>query len=135
MTIVLVHSVCRHYFLMLSSSLGVGAQYSKGTYIPVFPTADRQSVWRGQILDSSDNVVTMGITPAPNCIVGQYRVYVAVITPFGIRRTNRDPSLDTYIIFNPWSRGQELALMLYEADPFVVVQSQVFPCLNMLHAM
>lgn len=95
---------------MLSSSLGVGAQYSKGTYIPVFPTAEQQSVWRGQILESSDNVVTMGITPAPNCIVGKYRVYVAVVTPYGIRRTRRDPTLDMYIIFNPWSPGQELLL-------------------------
>lgn len=67
-------------------------------------------MWRGQILESSDNVVTMGITPAPDCIVGKYRMHVAVVTPYGIRRTRRDPQLDTYIIFNPWSPGQELLL-------------------------
>ncbi|XP_017328082.1 coagulation factor XIII A chain [Ictalurus punctatus] len=91
-------------------AIGAGAQYSKGTYIPVFPTAERQSVWRGQILESSDNVVTMGITPAPDCIVGKYRMHVAVVTPYGIRRTRRDPSLDTYIIFNPWSPGDTVYL-------------------------
>ncbi|TSN12217.1 Coagulation factor XIII A chain [Bagarius yarrelli] len=91
-------------------SIGAGAQYSKGTYIPVFPTAERQSVWRGQILESSENVLTMGITPAPDCIVGKYRMHIAVVTPYGIRRTRRDPKLDTYIIFNPWSPGDSVYL-------------------------
>ncbi|XP_027033999.1 coagulation factor XIII A chain [Tachysurus fulvidraco] len=91
-------------------SIGAGAQYSKGTYIPVFPTLERQSVWRGQILESSENVVTMGITPASDCIVGKYRMHIAVVTPYGIRRTRRDPRLDTYIIFNPWSPGDSVFL-------------------------
>ncbi|KAF5902789.1 coagulation factor XIII A chain-like, partial [Clarias magur] len=91
-------------------AIGAGAQYSKGTYIPVFPTAERQSVWRGQITEKSDNVVTMGITPAPDCIVGKYRMHVAVVTPYGIRRTRRDPTSDTYILFNPWSPGDSVYL-------------------------
>lgn len=106
----MVNSVYRYNFYMTSSLLGAGAQYSKGTYIPVFPTLERQSVWRGQILESLENVVTMGITPASDCIVGKYRMHIAVVTPYGIRRTRRDPRLDTYIIFNPWSPGQEWLL-------------------------
>lgn len=64
-------------------------------------------MWRGQIIETSDNVVTMGITPASDCIVGKYRMHVAVVTPYGIRRTKRDPTSDTYILFNPWSPGQK----------------------------
>ncbi|XP_039997191.1 coagulation factor XIII A chain [Xiphias gladius] len=82
--------------------IGSSPQYSKGTYIPVFPTKERQSSWEGRITDKSDNVVTMGITPAANCIVGKYQMYIAVVTPFGIRRTKRDNSRNLYILFNPW---------------------------------
>ncbi|KAL6490925.1 hypothetical protein MHYP_G00012700 [Metynnis hypsauchen] len=90
--------------------IGASPQYSKGTYIPVFPTEERQSTWRGQVIESNDNVVTMGITTAPDCIVGKYGVYVAVVTRYGIRRTRRDPNLDLYIIFNPWSPGDSVFL-------------------------
>lgn len=48
----------------------------------------------------------MGITPSANCVVGKYHMFVAVATPFGIRRTRRDKSRDLYILFNPWSPGQ-----------------------------
>ncbi|XP_035004642.2 coagulation factor XIII A chain [Hippoglossus stenolepis] len=82
--------------------IGSSPQFSKGTYIPVFPTKDRQSSWKGRVTDKSGNSVTMGITPMANCIVGKYQMYVAVATPFGIRRTTRDDSRDLYIIFNPW---------------------------------
>ncbi|GAA6215973.1 coagulation factor XIII A chain-like [Lates japonicus] len=82
--------------------IGSSPQYSKGTYIPVFPTKDRQSSWAGHITNKSDNTITMGITPAANCIVGKYHMYVAVATPYGIRRTRRDISRDLYILFNPW---------------------------------
>ncbi|XP_071774120.1 coagulation factor XIII A chain [Centroberyx gerrardi] len=82
--------------------IGKTPHYSKGTYMPVFPTKERQSPWAGRIVDSSDNVVTMGITPAPNCIVGKYHLYVAVATPYGIRRTRREETQDVYVLFNPW---------------------------------
>ncbi|XP_069028340.1 coagulation factor XIII A chain [Embiotoca jacksoni] len=82
--------------------IGSSPQFSKGTYIPVFPTKERQSSWEGRITDASDNTVTMGITPAANCIVGKYHLYVAVLTPHGVRRTRRDKSRDLYILFNPW---------------------------------
>ncbi|XP_044039275.1 coagulation factor XIII A chain [Siniperca chuatsi] len=83
-------------------TIGSSPHYSKGTYIPVFPTKERKSPWEGRITNTSDNSVTMGITPAANCIVGKYHLYVAVVTPFGIRRTRRDNSRDLYILFNPW---------------------------------
>ncbi|XP_008321802.2 coagulation factor XIII A chain [Cynoglossus semilaevis] len=83
--------------------IGSSPSYSKGTYIPVFPTKERQSSWEGRIIDQSGNSVTMGITPSANCVVGKYHMFVAVATPFGIRRTRRDKSRDLYILFNPWS--------------------------------
>uniref|UniRef100_A0A7N9AWJ8 protein-glutamine gamma-glutamyltransferase n=1 Tax=Mastacembelus armatus TaxID=205130 RepID=A0A7N9AWJ8_9TELE len=77
--------------------------YSKGTYIPVFPAKERKSSWESRITDTSDNVVTVGITPEANAIVGKYHMYVTVVTPFGVRRTKRDNSRDLYILFNPWA--------------------------------
>uniref|UniRef100_A0A673LJD6 protein-glutamine gamma-glutamyltransferase n=1 Tax=Sinocyclocheilus rhinocerous TaxID=307959 RepID=A0A673LJD6_9TELE len=90
--------------------IGPSPQYSKGTYIPVFPNEERQSVWRGRIVETSDNVVTMGITTSPECIVGKYMIYIGVVTPYGIRRTRRDPSTDIYILFNPWSPADPVFL-------------------------
>lgn len=85
---------------------GSSPQYSKGTYIPVFPTKQRKGSWEGRITNKSDKTVTMGITPTANCIVGKYHMYVAVSTPFGIRRTRKDHSRDLYILFNPWVAGE-----------------------------
>ena len=85
---------------------GASPQYSKGTYIPVFPTQERQSSWAGRITNNTENTVTMGITPTPDCIVGKYHMYVAVVTPFGIRRTRKDDSRNLYILFNPWASGR-----------------------------
>ncbi|KAM9836730.1 coagulation factor XIII A chain [Aulostomus maculatus] len=82
--------------------MGPSPQYSKGTYIPVFPTAERQSSWAGRIIDSSENIITMGVTPLATCIVGKYHMFVAVVTPYGIRRTRQDDHRDVYILFNPW---------------------------------
>ncbi|XP_026882133.2 coagulation factor XIII A chain [Electrophorus electricus] len=90
--------------------IGASPQYSKGTYIPVFPSKERKSIWRGQVLETSDNVVTIGIITAPDCIVGKYGLYIAVVTPYGIRRTRRDPKLDVYILFNPWSPADAVFL-------------------------
>lgn len=90
--------------------IGASPHYSKGTYIPVFPTSERQSTWRGHVIETSDNNVTMGVIPAADCIVGKWGVYVAVVTPYGIRRTKRNSDLDFYIIFNPWSPGDAVFL-------------------------
>ncbi|XP_028997206.1 coagulation factor XIII A chain [Betta splendens] len=90
--------------------IGSSPQYSKGTYVPVYPTKERQSPWKGRITHTSDNQVTMGITPAANCIVGKYHMYVAVATPYGIRRTTRDSARDLYILFNPWAADDAVFL-------------------------
>ncbi|XP_045078272.1 coagulation factor XIII A chain [Coregonus clupeaformis] len=90
--------------------IGGSPQFSKGTYIPVSVTSDRQSLWAGRVVDSTDNVVTVGITPAPDCIVGKWRTYVAVVTPYGIRRTRQDESRDVYILFNPWVAADSVFL-------------------------
>uniref|UniRef100_A0A665URW3 protein-glutamine gamma-glutamyltransferase n=1 Tax=Echeneis naucrates TaxID=173247 RepID=A0A665URW3_ECHNA len=90
--------------------IGSSPDYNKGTYIPVFPTAERQSAWKGRITDQMGTEVTMGITPLANCIVGKYSLYVAVSTPFGIRRTKRDRSRELYILFNPWASGDAVFL-------------------------
>ncbi|XP_070785727.1 coagulation factor XIII A chain [Enoplosus armatus] len=90
--------------------IGTSPQYSKGTYIPVFPNNERKSFWEGRVTNTSDNSVTMGITPAADCIVGKYHLYVAVQTPFGIRRTRRDNSRDLYILFNPWASDDAVFL-------------------------
>ncbi|KAM4565524.1 coagulation factor XIII A chain [Fundulus diaphanus] len=90
--------------------IGSSPQYSKGTYNPVFPTKARQSSWGGRITQTNDNVVTMGITPAANCTVGKYQMYVAVQTPFGIRRTKRDNSRDLYVLYNPWASDDAVFL-------------------------
>nr|XP_046236903.1 coagulation factor XIII A chain [Scatophagus argus] len=86
----------------LEFAIGSSPQYSKGTYIPVFPTTERQTAWEGRITNTSGSTVTMGITPTANCIVGKYHMYVAVMTPFGIRRTRREDSRNLYVLFNPW---------------------------------
>lgn len=90
--------------------IGSNPQYSKGTYIPVFPTKSRQSSWAGRITQTNGNMITMGITPAANCIVGKYHMYIAVQTSLGIRRTKRDNSRDLYILFNPWAADDAVFL-------------------------
>ncbi|XP_028821859.1 coagulation factor XIII A chain-like [Denticeps clupeoides] len=90
--------------------IGATPQYSKGTYIPVFPSEERNKLWGGRVLDTSDNVLTMGILPRADCIVGKYGMYVAVVTPYGIRRTKKDPSRELYILFNPWVKDDSVYL-------------------------
>ncbi|XP_051927310.1 coagulation factor XIII A chain, partial [Hippocampus zosterae] len=82
--------------------IGSNPQYSKNTYIPVFPGPVHQGSWLGRVIQTSDNVVRMGVTPAANCIVGKYQMYVAVATPYGIRRTKPDKGRALYVLFNPW---------------------------------
>ena len=96
---------------MSSIPPGSSPQSSKGTYIPVFPSEERNTSWKGRVVDTADNILTMGITPTADSIVGKYRLYVAVLTPFGIRRTRRDPNLDIYVLFNPWAKGWPLCVI------------------------
>jgi hypothetical protein len=62
--------------------------------------------WGAKVLMSEDRSVRLSIQSSPECIVGKFRMYVAVWTPYGILRTRRDPETDTYILFNPWCEGR-----------------------------
>lgn len=84
---------------------GANPDFTKGTYIPVFPNKQSKSPWPSRITNTDDKILTIGITPLANCIVGKYHMYVAVVTPFAIRRTRKESSRDLYILFNPWARG------------------------------
>ncbi|MGH0124196.1 UNVERIFIED_CONTAM: hypothetical protein FKN15_054119 [Acipenser sinensis] len=91
--------------------VGGSPQVSKGTYIPVFPNQEQvKGEWGGRILQSADNVVTLSITPAADSILEKFRMYVAIMTPYGIRRTTRDPERDIYILFNPWCEDDSVCL-------------------------
>ncbi|KAM9833285.1 coagulation factor XIII A chain [Syngnathus typhle] len=90
--------------------IGSSPQYSKNTYIPVFPDEDKQSSWPGRVIKSWENVLSVAVTPAANCIVGKYQLYVAVATPYGIRRTTRDKSRYVYVLFNPWMAADAVFL-------------------------
>ncbi|XP_070711014.1 coagulation factor XIII A chain [Pempheris klunzingeri] len=90
--------------------IGPTPDFSKGTYIPVFPIKQRKITWEGRVTNTSDNVVTMGITPTADCFVGKYHMTVAVKTPYGIRRTKWDKSRDLYILFNPWAAADAVFL-------------------------
>ncbi|XP_034005954.1 coagulation factor XIII A chain [Trematomus bernacchii] len=90
--------------------IGSSPQFSKGTYTPVFPQNERASPWEGRITNTADDTVTMGVTAAATCTVGKYHMYVAVVTPFGIRRTRKDKSRNLYILFNPWASADAVFL-------------------------
>uniref|UniRef100_H0V529 Coagulation factor XIII A chain n=1 Tax=Cavia porcellus TaxID=10141 RepID=H0V529_CAVPO len=82
--------------------IGRYPQENKGTYIPV-PILELQSgKWGAKVIMNEDRSVRLSIQSSPQCIVGKFRMYVAVWTPYGILRTRRNPETDTYILFNPW---------------------------------
>ncbi|KAM5157448.1 coagulation factor XIII A chain [Mantella aurantiaca] len=85
--------------------IGRYPQQSKGTYIPI-PIVEEPEVgkWGAKITLIEDNSVNMTILSAPDCIVGKFRMYVAILTPYGILRTPRKSDTDTYILFNPWCK-------------------------------
>lgn len=83
--------------------IGRYPQENKGTYIPVPVVSELQSgKWGAKIIMNEDRSVRLSIQSSPECIVGKFRMYVAVWTPYGILRTRRNPDTDTYILFNPW---------------------------------
>ncbi|XP_053324193.1 coagulation factor XIII A chain [Spea bombifrons] len=85
--------------------IGRYPQQSKGTYIPI-PIVDELEVgkWGAKIIHKDYNSVSLTILSAPDCIIGKFRMYVAVLTPSGILRTSRNKEADTYILFNPWCK-------------------------------
>ncbi|XP_060100173.1 coagulation factor XIII A chain [Heteronotia binoei] len=83
--------------------IGRYPQPNKGTYIRLPLVKELQKgEWGAKITQNENNSVSLAILSAPNCIVGKFRMYVAVLTPYGILRTRRNPDTDTYIVFNPW---------------------------------
>uniref|UniRef100_A0A452QN22 Coagulation factor XIII A chain n=1 Tax=Ursus americanus TaxID=9643 RepID=A0A452QN22_URSAM len=83
--------------------IGRYPQENKGTYIPVPVVPELQrGKWGAKVVMREDRSVRLSIQSSPECIVGKFRMYVAVWTPYGILRTSRNPETDTYILFNPW---------------------------------
>ncbi|KAF6108658.1 coagulation factor XIII A chain [Phyllostomus discolor] len=83
--------------------IGRYPQKNKGTYIPVPVVSELQSgKWGAKVIMREDRSVRLSIQSSPECIVGKFRMYIAVWTPYGIIRTSRDTETDTYILFNPW---------------------------------
>ncbi|KAM5299174.1 coagulation factor XIII A chain [Ctenodactylus gundi] len=90
-------------FFRVEYVIGPYPQENKGTYIPVPIVSELQSgKWGAKVIMNEDRSVRLSIQSSPECIVGKFRMYVAVWTPYGILRTRRNPETDTYILFNPW---------------------------------
>ncbi|XP_075441914.1 coagulation factor XIII A chain [Ascaphus truei] len=86
-------------------------QQSKGTYIPIPLVEDLEvGKWGAKITGNQNNSVNLSILTAPDCITGKFRMYVAVLTQFGILRTSRNAETDTYILFNPWCKEDSVYL-------------------------
>ncbi|XP_063779165.1 coagulation factor XIII A chain [Pseudophryne corroboree] len=85
--------------------IGRYPQQSKGTYIPI-PIVENLEVgkWGAKVILEEDNSITLSILSAPDCIIGKFRMYIAVLTSYEIRRTPRNSNTDTYILFNPWCK-------------------------------
>lgn len=83
--------------------IGRYPQENKGTYVPVPIVSELQKgKWGAKVVTRDDRSVRLSIQSSPKCIVGKFRMYIAVWTPYGIIRTSRNPETDTYILFNPW---------------------------------
>ncbi|XP_011365377.1 coagulation factor XIII A chain [Pteropus vampyrus] len=83
--------------------IGRYPQENKGTYVPVPIVSELQrGKWGAKVVTRDDRSVRLSIQSSPKCIVGKFRMYIAVWTPYGIIRTSRNPETDTYILFNPW---------------------------------
>ncbi|XP_036622354.1 coagulation factor XIII A chain [Trichosurus vulpecula] len=83
--------------------IGRYPQENKGTYITVPIVSEFQSgKWGAKIILKENHSVRLSVQSSPKCIVGKFRMYVAIWTPYGVIRTTRNPATDTYILFNPW---------------------------------
>ncbi|XP_075601084.1 coagulation factor XIII A chain [Balearica regulorum gibbericeps] len=91
--------------------IGRYPQQNKGTYIPIL-VGDvlKPGEWGAKITHKENNSVRLSIMSSATCIIGKFRLYVAVWTPFGILRTHRNSATDTYILFNPWCQQDAVYL-------------------------
>lgn len=108
-----------------SLSPGRYPQQNKGTYIPIL-VGDvlKPGEWGAKIIHKENNSVRLSIMSSATCIIGKFRLYVAVWTPFGILRTHRNSTTDTYILFNPWC--QRKYLMRDKGSHFLLLGSSGF---------
>ncbi|POI33942.1 hypothetical protein CIB84_002306, partial [Bambusicola thoracicus] len=78
-------------------------QPNKGTYIPILiGDVLKPGEWGAKITHRENNSIRLSIMSSATCIIGKFRLYVAIWTPYGIIRTHRNSATDTYILFNPW---------------------------------
>ncbi|NWZ97974.1 F13A factor, partial [Nesospiza acunhae] len=83
--------------------MGRYPQQNKGTYIPIpVGGALKPGQWGAKIIHRENNSIRLSIMSSATCIIGKFRLYVAVLTPYGILRTRRNSETDTYLLFNPW---------------------------------
>ncbi|XP_067857890.1 coagulation factor XIII A chain-like isoform X2 [Heptranchias perlo] len=89
--------------LWIEFFIGRYPDITKGTYIPIYIQEElERRKWGAKVKTISNNTLSLSVMSPPDCIVGRFRMYVAIMTPYGIRRTARDPTTDIYILFNPW---------------------------------
>ncbi|KAF4087813.1 hypothetical protein AMELA_G00075550 [Ameiurus melas] len=81
------------------------------TLISVTPGENKQtSNWGVRVVETINTETKLGITPAADCIVGLYNTYVTVITNAGKQRSQRNPTTDFYVLFNPWAQKDQVYL-------------------------
>ncbi|XP_078270010.1 coagulation factor XIII A chain-like [Rhinoraja longicauda] len=89
--------------LWLELLIGRHPSAVKGTYIRIYLQDELvKGRWGAKVLSNHGNMLSVSVMSPPDCIVGRFRFYVAVLTSHGIRRTARDKATDIYFIFNPW---------------------------------
>ncbi|KAM6953864.1 coagulation factor XIII A chain-like [Aplochiton taeniatus] len=85
-------------FLIGSSPSAIDGSLNIATF------GNRGGNWAGRVIGQEGSSVLVGVTSAPNSIVGRFQMFVAVSGDGGMHRTNRDSSTDVYILFNAWAR-------------------------------
>uniref|UniRef100_A0A673LN04 Coagulation factor XIII A chain-like n=1 Tax=Sinocyclocheilus rhinocerous TaxID=307959 RepID=A0A673LN04_9TELE len=89
--------------------IGSSPNENKGTYITVsIGKGKHNRHWKGRVVEMQGNEVTVGITPDASCIIGRFRTFVAIVTDFGRRRTQRNQDTDFYVLFNPWDPADQV---------------------------
>uniref|UniRef100_A0A8C2TZI4 Coagulation factor XIII A chain n=3 Tax=Coturnix japonica TaxID=93934 RepID=A0A8C2TZI4_COTJA len=89
--------------IWLEYLIGRYPQPNKGTYIPILiGDVLKPGEWGAKIIHKENNSIRLSIMSSSTCIIGKFRFYVAIRTPYGIIRTHRNSATDTYILFNPW---------------------------------
>uniref|UniRef100_A0A8C2EZF7 protein-glutamine gamma-glutamyltransferase n=1 Tax=Cyprinus carpio TaxID=7962 RepID=A0A8C2EZF7_CYPCA len=93
--------------VQLEFMIGNSPSENKGTYITVYIGKERRGGrWKGRVIGTQNNDVTVGITPDASCIIGRFNTFVTVMTDVGKQRTPRNPDTDFYVLFNPWDPGE-----------------------------